>query len=355
MPMSLENLADARVAHGTEVKFLTQNDGPRWDAFVRHHECGTFYHLSGWQEVIRDYLHHPTFYLYVEIDGEIQGVLPLARVKSRLFGDALISTPFLVYGGPIGNSEDVVRRLVDRATSLADELAVDYLELRNRKRLTDWPGKATYVTFRKEISSDPETNLQAIPRKQRAVVRKAIKAGLEARIENDARQLHAVLSECKRNLGTPFFSEGYLQKVANTFGTDCEILTVVHDRSAIASVMSFRFRDEILPYYGGGNLLARALGGNDFMYWKVMERASAQGVRLFDYGRSQKDTGPYRFKKYWGFEPEPLSYEYYLVKAKKVPQLDPSNKRYQALIRAWARLPLPIARFVGPYLARQLG
>lgn len=354
MSMPLKNLADGQVP-ATEVKLLTADDGARWDEFVRHHESGTFYHLSGWRDVIGAYLHHPTFYLYVESEGVIQGVLPLARVKSRLFGDALVSMPFLVYGGPIANDDDAVRRLVGRATELANELGVDYLELRNRKPITDWPSKDTYVTFRKEISSDPEANLKAIPRKQRAVVRKAIKAGLETRMDSDAGPLHAVLSECKRNLGTPFFSRGYLQKVADTFGPDCEILTVVHDRFTVASVMSFRFRDEILPYYGGGGVQARALGGNDFMYWKVMERACTQGVRVFDYGRSQKDTGPYRFKKYWGFEPQPLSYEYYLVKAKKMPQLDPSNKRYQALIRAWTRLPLPIARLIGPHVARRLG
>ncbi len=119
--------------------------------------------------------------------------------------------------------------------------------------------------------------------------------------------------------------------------------------------MSFRFRDEILPYYGGGGRRARELAGNDFLYWKVMERAAKQGIRIFDFGRSQKDTGAYMFKKYWGFEPEPLSYEYYLVNARGVPQLDPSNKRYRFMIEAWKRLPLPVARLIGPPLARRLG
>lgn len=355
MTLPLKNAAADTCPPLTDVKHLETADRARWDDFVRQHERGTFYHLSGWRDVIGGYLRHPMFYLYIEQDGEIQGVLPLARVKSWLFGDALISLPFLVYGGPIGTTQEAVDRLIQSATDLARDLGVDYLELRNREQITGWPRKDAYVTFRKEIPDNPADALTSIPRKQRAVVRKAIKAGLDSHMDTDASRLYAVLSECKRNLGTPFFSQEYLQTIADTFGEECEILTVTKDESTVASVMSFRFREEILPYYGGGGLLARALGGNDFMYWKVMERACQQGLRLFDYGRSQKDTGPYRFKKYWGFEPEPLSYEYYLVKATEIPQLDPSNKRYRALIRAWTRLPLPIARFVGPHIARRLG
>ena len=182
-----------------------------------------------------------------------------------------------------------------------------------------------------------------------------MQVGLEAMVDADTGRLHAALSVCKRNLGTPFFSQRYLQLVADTFGEACEILTVEHAAKPIASVMSFRFRDEILPYYGGGGVPARDLCANDFLYWKVMERAALNGVKLFDFGRSQRDTGPYRFKKHWGFEPEPLSYEYYLVKAKKVPQIDPSNQRYQLFIRAWTRLPVPVTRLIGPPIAKRLG
>jgi FemAB-related protein (PEP-CTERM system-associated) len=337
------------------VQYLDKGRRGDWDAFVREHPDGTFYHLSGWQDVIGEFLGHPTYYMYVERDGQIEGVLPIARVRSWLFGDALISMPFLVYGGVIADTEQAASTLISAASELADELGVDYLELRHRSPRTEWPTKNTYVTFRKEISSDPEENLKAIPRKQRAMVRKGIKAGLDAEMDANAHRLYDVLSECKRNLGTPFFSRAYLQQIADTFGDECEILTVTHEGDSVASVMSFRFRDEILPYYGGGASRAREFSANDFLYWQVMERAAQEGVRIFDYGRSRVDTGPYSFKKHWGFEPEPLSYKYYLVRATEIPQLDPDNKRYNALINAWKRLPLTVSRVVGPPIARRLG
>jgi FemAB-related protein (PEP-CTERM system-associated) len=337
------------------VKYLDEDRRGDWDAFVRGHSDGTFYHLSGWQNVIDGFLRHPTYYMYIERDGRIEGVLPIARVRSWLFGDALISMPFLVYGGVLAGTEQAAEKLISAATELADDLGVDYLELRNRSPQTDWPSKNTYVTFRKNIASDSEENLKAIPRKQRAMVRKGIKACLHAEMDADARRLYAVLSECKRNLGTPFFGRNYLQKIADTFRDECEILTVTHEGDCIASVMSFRFRDEVLPYYGGGVSRAREFSANDFLYWKVMERAALDEVRVFDYGRSRVDTGPYRFKKHWGFEPEPLSYEFYLVNATEIPQLDPDNRRYRAMINAWRHLPLLISRIAGPPIARRLG
>jgi FemAB-related protein (PEP-CTERM system-associated) len=339
----------------SKVKRLTPGDETRWDDFVRHNSEGTFYHLSAWQSVIGTHLGHPTYYLYVEQGGRIDGVLPLARVKSMLFGDALISLPFLVYGGPVSNSDESNDALIDHAKSLAEEFGVDYLELRNRRPLTDWPTKNNYVTFRRAIEPDVEANLMAIPRKQRAVIRKAIKTGLVAEFDERTDRLYDILSECKRNLGTPFFSGKYLSFIKDIFGDDCEILTVLHDGEALTSVMSFRFRNEILPYYGGGGMAARRFGANDFMYWKVLENACEQGVEVFDFGRSRKDTGPYNFKKYWGFEPEQLSYEFYLVKSKEMPKTDPSSGKYQKFINAWSRLPLPLARMIGPPLARLLG
>jgi FemAB-related protein (PEP-CTERM system-associated) len=330
-------------------------DRQRWDDFVHSAASGTFFHLSGWQEIIEEFLGHKTYYFFAERGEEIIGILPLARVKSRLFGDALISLPFLVYGGPLFEDSCASEALLASASSLASDLNVDYLELRNRSPLTDWPSKTSYVTFRKRISSNPEENFLAIPRKQRAVVRKAIKAELAAEHDDDVEELYAILSECKRNLGTPFFSRDYLKAIHGTFGSACEILTVKHKRDVLSSVMSFRFRNEILPYYGGGGLSARRSGANDFMYWKVMESASQTGAEIFDFGRSLSGTGSYKFKKYWGFEPEPLSYEYLLVGSDSMPQLDPTNQRFKHLINIWSKLPLWAARMIGPPIARRLG
>ena len=338
-----------------EIKRLQPSEYSRWDEFVSHLPDGTFYHLSGWKTLIENELRHSAYYLYCESGGVIAGVLPLVRVKSWLFGDALVSVPFLVYGGPIAGDAEANSALVGAAKDLAEELGVDYLELRNRTPLEgDWVCSESNVTFRKQIAADPDDNLMAIPRKQRAVIRKGIKAGLQAELDEDADRLYAAMLECKRNLGTPFFGQRWLQAIKNEFGEQAEITTVTHSKQIVCSVMSFRFRNEILPYYGGGGDIARGLKGNDFMYWAVMERACRNGVEIFDYGRSKVGSGAFRFKKHWGFEPEPLHYQYYLVRGSSLPNLSPTNPKFDLLVAGWKRLPLAIARTIGPPLARRL-
>lgn len=337
------------------VKRFADGDGPRWDDFVRASTAGSFYHLSGWRSLIENRLNHPTYYLYYENHGEIEAVLPLVHVKSMLFGNALISVPFLVYGGPIASNTESLESVLDAARDLACNLGVDYLELRNRIALSGkWYSKDTHATFRKKLDPDPEVNLMAIPRKQRAMIRKGIRAGLKAEADESTARLYSAMLACKRNLGTPFFGASWLQAIKEEFEEQVEIMTVTDKSRTVCSVMSFRYGDEILPYYGGGGDLARVLKGNDFMYWAVMEKACREGVQVFDYGRSTVGSGAYHFKKHWGFEPEPLHYQYLLANEESLPNLNPSNPRYRFLINAWKRLPLPVAGLIGPPVARRL-
>lgn len=343
-------------AEAIRIRPLTPGDVKAWDAFVEACPEATFFHRAGWKAVIERAFGHRTHYLLAESGGRISGVLPLGHIKSRLFGNALISTPFAVYGGIAADNEPARRQLEAAACDLAQELAVDYLELRNREvRHPDWPTKQLYVTFRKAIDADPDENLRAIPRKQRAMVRKGIKAGLESCRDESVDRFYRAYSESVRSLGTPVFSRRYFEILREVFPDASDILTVTHQGELVCSVLSFYFRDEVLPYYGGGTPLARRLKGNDFMYWELMRRSGERGIRVFDYGRSKQGTGPYSFKKNWGFEPAPLHYEYHLVKARQMPDVSPMNPKYRVFINAWKRLPLPVTQLLGPMLARNLG
>ncbi|EGV28496.1 FemAB-related protein, PEP-CTERM system-associated [Thiorhodococcus drewsii AZ1] len=335
----------------------TTDEAARWDAFVQAHPHGTFFHLSGWKKVLEQAFGHRTHFLFAEAeDGSVIGVLPLGHLKSRLFGAQLVSTPFCVYGGSLADSPEIAEALDAEARRLAAVLRVDYLELRYREPChRDWPAKDLYVTFRKQIDPDEETNLSAIPRKQRAMVRKGIAAGLVSRIDEEVDRVHRLYAESVRNLGTPVFSHRYFRTLKEVFAEACECLVVEHDGRPVAGVLSFYFRDEVLPYYGGGGQAARALKANDFMYWELMRRAAERGVRVFDFGRSKRDTGSYDFKRNWGFEPVQLSYEVQLCQASTLPDLSPMNPKYRLLIGLWKRLPVPVSRLLGPFISRSLG
>jgi FemAB-related protein (PEP-CTERM system-associated) len=352
----VKTLYGVDVASQVRLWTLGNGDRERWDAFVASCPEATFFHLTGWKNVLENVLGHPTCYLYAESSRGIEGVLPLAHVRSRLFGNALVSTPFCVCGGVAATSEEARRALEDEAERLALSLGVDYLELRNRTvRRTDWPVKDLYVSFRKAIHPDPEANFKAIPRKQRAMVRKGIEAGLESAIDDGIDRFYGAFAASQRNLGTPVSSKEYFRALKKEFGDRCEVMTVTRAGKVVASVMSFYFRDEVLPYYGGGPAEARELKGNDFMYWELMRRSAERGIRVFDYGRSKVGSGSYAFKKNWGFEPEPLPYQYRLVKRDTLPNVSPTNRYYRCAIGAWRRLPLPVANRLGPMLAKNLG
>lgn len=339
-----------------KIRELTEPDFAQWDTFVDRSPEATFFHRAGWKTVMDSAFGHPTFYLYAERNGEIEGILPLGQIKSLLFGNTLAAMPFCVYGGIVSANDEAASALSKAACDLADRLKVDALELRNQKPSGQpWPTKELYVTFRKEIDPDPEANMKAIPRKQRAMVRKGIKAGLVCEADKGWQRFYKIYSESVRNLGTPVFPVKLFRTLLQVFGDDCRTLMITHEGRDVAGVMSFYFRDEVLPYYAGSIAEARSLKANDFMYWELMRRSAEEGIRIFDYGRSKVGTGSYSFKKNWGFVPEQLYYEYYLVKSTTVPEINPTNPKYQLFINAWRKLPLPVANFVGPFLARNLG
>ncbi len=328
-----------------------------WDAFVLGCAEASFFHRSGWQRIMNEVLHHRTHYLFTQRDGKVTGVLPLAEVKSLLFGHSLTSLPFAAYGGVAANDEASAQALEAEAQALARRIGVQHLELRHtRRRHADWPQQDLYVTFRKAILPDEEANMLAIPRKQRAMVRKGIKNELRSQIDGNTDRFFALYADNVHRHGTPAMSKRYFDALMQEFGADCEVLTVsAADGRPLSSVMSFYFRDEVLPYYAGDDTAARDLAANDFKYWELMRRSCARGLKVFDYGRSKQGTGPYAFKKNWGFEPTPLHYEYCLYKRDAVPQNNPANAKYKLMIQAWRRLPLGVANWLGPFVVRNLG
>ena len=274
------------------IQRLSLNDAPaalRWDQFVMSCPAATFFHRAGWQRVLNNVFHHDTYFLYAQTDGRIAGVLPLAHVKSMLFGSSLVSLPFTVYGGVAAANDDAARALEAEAQRIAERLGVGHLELRHTQaRHADWPMQDLYVTFRKAILPDEQANLAAIPRKQRAMVRKGIKNGLRSAIDPGIDRFFALYADNVHRHGTPALPRRYFHALREEFGTDCDVLTVsAADGRPLSSVLSFYFRDEVLPYYAGDDLSARELAANDFKYWELMRRSCANGLTLFDFGRSK--------------------------------------------------------------------
>jgi FemAB-related protein (PEP-CTERM system-associated) len=339
------------------VRAATSADAARWDTFVAGCPEATFFHRFAWRDIYESFFKHRTHYLLAERGEQVVGILPIVEMRSLLFGHSLCSLPFAVYGGVAATDAAGVRALHAHAVDLGTELGVRHLELRNQKsREATWHKQDLYVTFRRDIAPEVEANLLAIPRKQRAMVRKAISRGLRCETDTRTDRFFALYADNQHRHGTPPQSQRYFDTLREVFGADCEMAIVLSPQGApVSGVMSFYFRDEVLPYYAGDMAEARELAANDFKYWDLMRRACERGLKVFDYGRSKRGTGSFDFKKNWGFEPAPLSYEHFIFKGDSIPQHNPANPKYRRAIDLWRRLPRPVVNSVGPMLARYLG
>jgi FemAB-related protein (PEP-CTERM system-associated) len=339
---------------------LTGQGRVPWDAYVRAHPQGTLFHLSAWQRAIGSAFGHRPFHLAVEDpeSGRSCGVLPLFLVRSRIFGRMLISTPQAAYGGILADGPEIAGLLLERARELAFAQRVRFLELRNFENDTADPAllkKDLYVTFRQELWRDPEKNYLAIPRKTRAVIREGQRAGLDFRVdEAGVDAFYAVYSRNVRQLGTPAFSKRLFVRSLEEFGSDAKIFSVHYRSQVVAAVVTFFYRDEILPYYGGALEAYRELGVSTFLYWMLMRYGCDKGFRLYDFGRSKKGTGSYSFKKHWGMTVSELPYRYLLVRQQSMPDTSPLNPKFSLWIRIWRRLPLPVTNTLGPLVSRHL-
>lgn len=340
------------------VRELLPGEDARWDAWVRAHEHGTFFHLSGWRKVVEDTFRHRPFYLVAERGKDWAGILPLFWVKSLFLGKNLISTPYAVYGGPLAADAEAATALRRAAAEQGRELGAGYVELRQlHAEGGDNPTSDLYVTFRKELPDDPEAVLPAIPKKARAEVRRARdRFGIVLEEAASLDELFELFVLNKRRLGSPSLPRRWFEGLRDEFGRQVAI-HVARDPSgeALAAVMSFCFEDTVYAYYSGSRHERHRTGVNDFMYCKLMEWSIARGHRIFDFGRSRRDTGPARFKKNMGFEPQALHYEYLLLRQNaEIPVFHPSNPRLRVPRRIWSALPVFLTTRLGGRLSRYL-
>lgn len=339
------------------VRVFQNGDEYRWDSYVNQHSDGTFFHLVSWKNVVELTFGHKSCYLIAEDENNnIVGVLPLFEIKSFLFGHFFVSVPFAEMGGPLADDEDVTNRLLNESNGIAKILKCQYVELRNKNEVPDLITKDLYYNFKKEISSNDDENMKSIPRKSRAMVRKGIKLGLKSEFGNHLiDEFYDILSGNYHRLGTPVFKKQLFVNFLRCCGDSAKVMVVrTPNGQVVSAVLTFYYKNNVIPYYAGSDFNLRHMAPNDFMYWELMRNASWNGYNFFDFGRSKKGTGSFSFKKNWGFEPEQLAYQYQLVTTNEMPDLSPANPKYQKKIEMWRRMPLRATKLAGPMLSKYL-
>lgn len=340
---------------------LAELDDPaelvRIEGFVAE-RGGSPFHRPAWLRAVARGTGQHALGLVAKKGGQLIGWLPLTLVHSPLFGRALVSSGFAVGGGVLADTARTAHCLCHEATRLAERRSCTAIELRGGPAPPDWTAVSDkHCGFVRDLAESDEAQLLAIPRKQRAEVRRSLELDLSVAVgtgEEDRAAHYAVYGESVRNLGTPVFPRSLFDAVLDAFAGQADILTVRHAGTPVASVLSLYHAGTVMPYWGGGTWAARGLRANERMYFELMLHARRQGCARFDFGRSKTGSGPWSYKKNWGFAPEPLSYASWTAPGVPARNVDPASEAYSARIALWKKLPLPLANLLGPPIARGL-
>lgn len=339
-----------------QANLSQQDEALRIEAFVRA-AGGSIFHCPAWLVAVEEGTRQHACGLVAEQNGEIVGWLPLTLVHSPVFGRVLASSGFAVEGGVLSSDERAASALLAGAREQAHRLSCPSVELRGGPSGEGWVVRSdSHCGFVMPLAADDEMQLGAIPRKQRAEIRKSLSNDFVVTTgtsEDDRTAHYAVYAQSVRNLGTPVFPRSLFDAVLRRL--DADILTVRCNGAPVASVLSLYHEGAVMPYWGGGTAAARALRGNDRMYFELMRHARQRGCDRFDFGRSKTGSGPYNYKKTWGFEPQKLSYASWTAPGMAARDADPASAKHAAQIALWKRLPLPIANRLGPLIAKGLG
>ncbi|MCU0725882.1 MAG: FemAB family PEP-CTERM system-associated protein [Planctomycetes bacterium] len=339
------------------VRVVTGDGGEARDTFVRGHPEGSVFHLAAFGRAVERTFGHRQVDLLALRDRRIVGVLPLGRVRSLLFGDRLVSVPFGVYGGPLAADREAGVALLDAAAMSTSGLR--HVEVRCRRDgPPGWAPRRLYATFVGPLEASDEEFIAARPKETRRQIRIGRSFGLRPETGfGNLSSFYDLFERGYRDHGTPVFPRCWFGALRDALGEDCEIIALRDPRSGtvVAAVLCFCFRDEVQPFYVGTSpdWLGRKV--THTLYAEVARWARDRGAARFDFGRSKRGTGSFSFKCHWGFEEIDLDYRYLLVGDREVPDLSPLNRRYRVAIDVWRRVPLPVARTLGPLLVRGIG
>jgi FemAB-related protein (PEP-CTERM system-associated) len=329
-----------------------------WDAFVAAHPEASAYHDYRWRGILDQAFGVPSWYLLARNgSGEVGGVLPLVRLRSLLFGDFLVSMPYLNYGGVLAADPAADAALVGEAVTLARQLGVGHVELRETApRGAGWPARTDKVAMVLDLAGDAEAQFAALGAKLRSQVRRPEREG--ARVAAGHRELlpdfYRVFARNMRDLGTPVYWPGFFRAILAGLGDAAELVVVYVGAEPAAAGFLVHYRDRTEIPWASSLREWNRIGVNMQLYWSVLKSAIGRGSRQFDFGRSTVDAGTYRFKAQWGAKPRPLYWHYWLPDGRPLPGLNPANPKYALAIRAWQRLPLWLANVVGPPIVRRL-
>ncbi len=333
------------------------SESPSWDDYLGHQDDAAIYHDPRWGAIMaRAYGNRP-YYLTAAMDGRIVGTLALVLQKSMLFGTHLCSMPYFDAAGILADSPDVCDALIGRAESLLETSRAAWVELRQVAPVgQSLPTRTDKVTLLLDLPADPDALWTGLKAKVRNQIRKARSAELTA-LKGGGELLddfYAVYSRTMRDLGSPSHSKRFFAEILDCFGDAVRAFVVHADNCPVAASLTLTDARASRVPWAGSDWRKRELNANMLLYWQMLEDACERHAGTFDFGRSTRDAGTYRFKKQWGAREVQLHWHYLLSPGHDMPGLRPDSPKYRFMVACWKKLPLWLARALGPRIISTL-
>jgi FemAB-related protein (PEP-CTERM system-associated) len=349
-------VADVSRAVDDVTVVTVESAPPDWTAYVLGRSAATGYHDWRWREVFKRAFGYDSLYFAARRRGRIVGVLPTVLLDGWLFGRALISLPFVNYGGVVADDAATERVLLDCAMAAARKHQCGHVEMRHfRQHFPELACKRHKVTMTLPLRPAPEM-WAGLDRKARNQVRKAQKSGLTYEVGGGdlLESFYAVFARNMRDLGTPVYGAKFFEEILGSFPDRTRIHLVRHGTTPIAAGLTFQTGTTIEIPWASSVRDFNGLCPNHLLYWSALESAVGRGCSTFDFGRSTPNEGTYKFKEQWGAQPVPLYWEYGLLSGGQVPNSSPTNPKFCLAISLWKKLPVSVATRIGPMIVRSI-
>jgi FemAB-related protein (PEP-CTERM system-associated) len=328
-------------------------DPVRWDAFVDSMPEASNYHRWIWRNTIDATFGHKSYYFEASEGGTVRGVLPLVWIRSRIFGNSLVSMPFSSYGGILADTPEAREQLLAEAVHLARSLAVNHIELRQTGTVdTGWQESTSKVTMEIPLPPNADAFWKTLSPNLRHNIKRSRSRGLEVTWAGAeaVHEFYHIFAENMRNLGSPVYPCKWFENICSDH--EVRILIIRDQGNCVAAGFLTPFRDVVELPWSASTLESRKKYSHVLLFWSVMEWAMQNGYKAVDLGRCTPGGGTYEFKRHWPCIEKPLHWCYWLAPGRKLPELRPESPRYALAIRAWKRLPVAVANTLGPRIVR---
>jgi serine/alanine adding enzyme len=332
------------------------NEYDAWNDYVESNPAASLYHRAEWRELIKKTFGHECCHFYATVNKQVVGVLPLVRLKSTLFGDFMVSMPYFNYGGAIANNLVIEQKLMDAANNHANSIGTGHVEYRDDIVRSSLPARTDKVNMLLSLPDTEDDLWNTFSSKLRSQIKRAQRE--EAQVNSGGAErladFYTVFARNMRDLGTPVYGKAFFNNIMHTFPENSTIVTVQHEGRPVAAAFLLGHKGILEIPWASTIKDVNHLSINMLLYWEVLKFAIENRYSYFDFGRSSKDSGTFRFKQQWGAKPKQLHWHYWLPENVEMPKFNPENPRYALAISIWKKLPVFLTKLLGPYIVRNL-